>query len=252
MTERGRVLFADNEETFLQATCELLRREGFACDSAPDAATALNMLRTQPYDLLISDIKMPGNAELEFIQEIPRLAEGMPVILVTGYPSIYTAIKSIQLPVMAYLPKPVDFDELLTHVQKGVERCRAHRAVRSTQDRMQSWRSELDQIQQSMNETPGEVGAAAPVEAFLSLTFRNLAGCLSDLNNLTKALASEKNGQPEVCQLFNCPRFNTLNAAVMETIEVLEKTKNAFKSKELGELRKKLEKVVVLGAPVKN
>jgi len=153
---------------------------------------------------------------------------------------------------MAYLPKPLDFGELLGHVQKGVERFRAYRAVRNTRERMQSWRSELDQIQQSMNETSGDVAVAAPVDAFLSLTFRNLAGCLSDLNNLTKALTTDKAGQPEVCQLFNCPRFNTLNAAVMETIEVLEKTKNAFKSKELGELRKKLEKVVVLGAPVKN
>ncbi len=243
MAELGRILFADDEETFLHSTCDLLRREGYTCDSVPDAATAIKKLREQDYDLLISDIKMPGNAELEFIQELPKIAEGMPVILVTGYPSIYTAIKSIQLPVMAYLPKPVDFGELLNQVRKGVERCHANRAVRSTRERMQTWRQELDRLQQNINTAAGEA-PAAPIEAFLALTFRNLAGCLTDLNNLTKALAMEKNNEAEVCQLFNCPRFNTLNAAVVETIEVLEKTKNAFKSKELGELRKKLEKLV--------
>ena len=248
MTEKGRVLFADDAETFLQATCELLRREGYACDSAPDTATALQMLRGQEYDLIISDIKMPGHEDLELIQEISRLADGLPVILVTGYPTIYTAIKSVQPPVLAYLPKPLDFGELLRHVQKGVARYRADRVVRRTRERMQSWHRELDQIQQAMKETLG----ATPVEAFLSLTFRNLAGCLADLNNLTPALATDQSGQSEVCQLFNCPRFNTLNAAVMETIEILEKTQNAFKSKELGELRKKLEKVVVTGAPVQN
>jgi DNA-binding response OmpR family regulator len=244
MPELGRILFADDEETFLRSTCDLLRREGYACDSVPDAPTAMKMLREHEYDLLISDIKMPGNVELEFIQELPKIAEGMPVILVTGYPSIYTAIKSIQLPVVAYLPKPVDFNELLAQVRKCVERCRAHRAVRATRERMQTWRQELDRLQQTIDATAGNDATAAPIEAFLALTFRNLAGCLTDLNNLTKALAMEKNGQAEVCQLFNCPRFNALNAAVVETIDVLEKTKNAFKSKELGELRKKLEKIV--------
>jgi DNA-binding response OmpR family regulator len=251
MPELGRILFADDEETFLHSTCDLLRREGFTCDSVPDAASAIKKLREQDYELLISDIKMPGNAELEFIQELPKIAEGMPVILVTGYPSIYTAIKSIQLPVMAYLPKPVDFGELLNQVRIGVERCHANRAVRSTRERMQTWRQELDRLQQNINTTAGEA-PAAPIEAFLALTFRNLAGCLTDLNNLTKALATPKHSEAEVCQLFNCPRFNTLNAAVVETIEVLEKTKNAFKSKELGELRKKLEKLVKTENQIKN
>lgn len=243
MPELGRILFADDEETFLHSTCALLRREGYICDSVADAPTAMKILREQEYDLLISDIKMPGNVELEFIQELHHIAEGMPVILVTGYPSIYTAIKSIQLPVVAYLPKPVDFSELLAQVRKCVDRCRAHRAVRSTRERMQTWRQDLDQLQQTIDTTPGDA-AVAPIEAFLALTFRNLAGCLTDLNNLTKVLATEKNSETEVCQLFNCPRFHTLNTAVTETIAVLEKTKNAFKSKELGELRKKLEKLV--------
>ena len=66
MTELGRILFADDEETFLQASCDLLRREGYACDGVPDASAAMQKLAAKKYDLLIADIKMPGNAELEF------------------------------------------------------------------------------------------------------------------------------------------------------------------------------------------
>jgi hypothetical protein len=149
---------------------------------------------------------------------------------------------------MAYLPKPLDFDELLSHVQKGVERYRAYRAVRRARERVQSWHRELEQIQPALSATPGET----PVEAFRALMFRHFAGCLADLNNLTQAPATEQSGQPEACQLFNCSRFNTLNAALLETIEVLEKTQNAFESNELDELRKKLETIVVTGVPVKN
>jgi DNA-binding response OmpR family regulator len=241
MAESGRILFADDEETFLRASCDLLRREGFACDGVPDAAAAMKKLHGEKYDLLIADIKMPGNAELEFIQEVPKIADGLPVILVTGYPSTYTAIKSIQLPVMAYLPKPVDFPELLAQVRRGIERSRAYRAVLSTRSRMQNWRQELDELHGTMATAAGD--PATPVDAFLALTFRNLAGCLTDLKQVTEALSMKKEMQA-VCQLINCPQPAKLIAAIRETIHVLEKTKRAFKSKELGDLRQTLEELV--------
>ena len=109
MAERGHFLLVDDEETFLYSTAELLRREGYGCDCAPDSATATTMLGNNSYDLLIADIKMPGNAELEFIKALPRIADGIPVILVTAYPTLMTAIQSIQLRVAAYLVKPIDF-----------------------------------------------------------------------------------------------------------------------------------------------
>ncbi|MCI0692942.1 response regulator [candidate division KSB1 bacterium] len=65
------------------------------------------MLGKNRYDLLIADIKMPGNDELEFIEEPPAIAEGLPVILVTGYPSLNTAIKSTRLHVAGYMMKPL-------------------------------------------------------------------------------------------------------------------------------------------------
>jgi CheY-like chemotaxis protein len=101
-------LIADDEETFLLSTADLLRREGYHCDCAPDGKRAAEMLGKGEYDLLIADIKMPGNGNLELVREMPRLAEGLPVILVTGYPSLKTAMESFQLPVAAYLPKPVE------------------------------------------------------------------------------------------------------------------------------------------------
>lgn len=113
-------MLADDEETFLYSTCELLRRSGFRCDRAPNAATAAALLREQKYDLLIADVKMPGNAELELIRELPQLARNLPVILVTGYPPIDSAAVEMRLPVMAYLIKPFDFSELLEMVIKTI------------------------------------------------------------------------------------------------------------------------------------
>jgi signal transduction histidine kinase len=131
MTDLGRILIADDEEIFVNSMADLLRREGYECSCAPDAIVAAELLRSNDYDLLIADIKMEGNFELEFIQDLPQIATGMPVILVTGYPSLKTAIQSVQLPVVAYLVKPFEFKELLEQVQKSIKNYLFFKPVRN-------------------------------------------------------------------------------------------------------------------------
>ena len=109
----GRILIADDEKTFLAAMAQLLCNEGFECDCAEDATEVLEKLSKKTYDLLIADIKMPGNSNLELIRQLSQTAPAVSIILVTGYPSQQTAIEAVQLPVAAYLVKPVDFPQLL-------------------------------------------------------------------------------------------------------------------------------------------
>ncbi|KPL00997.1 MAG: hypothetical protein AMJ91_02045 [candidate division Zixibacteria bacterium SM23_73_3] len=242
MADLGQILIAEDEETFLNSTADLLRRSGYRCACVPDAVTAAEKLRRAEYDLLIADIKMPGNPELEFIQDVPQIAEGMPVILVTGYPSLTTAIQSIQLPVVAYLVKPIDFDELLALAKRSIKNFRVYRAVRSIDQRLQNWLGDLAGTEEVLKSAPGYT-SSAPVDAFLKLTYRNVVGALSDMKHLTEALALQA-GEQEACHLLNCPKLTTLTNALKETIDVLEETKTAFKSKKLGELRGKLESLL--------
>jgi len=138
MDDLGRILLADDEENFLMATKEILQDQGYQCDCAADAATAAKMLESAEYDLLISDIKMPGNDELEFIETLPQLAEGMPVILVTGYPSTKTAIHSVELPVVAYIAKPFNYDDLLEKMQSSIKSFRVFRIARDMQKNVEN------------------------------------------------------------------------------------------------------------------
>ncbi len=82
------------------------------------------------------------------------------------------------------------------------------------------------------------------VNAFIFLTLQNIASSLLDLNHLTNRLTQKGLQTQEVCHLFNCPRQVVLLNALDETVKVLEKTKRSFKSKELGNLRKKLENIM--------
>jgi DNA-binding response OmpR family regulator len=238
MTTRGRILLADDEETFLHATADLLRREGYECETVPDAPSALAKVKNSPYDLLISDLEMPGNENLALIREVGDVAGGLPVIIITGFPSTTSAIAAIELPVSAYLLKPVALPELLDRVASAVARFRSYQVMRRTEDRLRQWNVDVERI----SSLPAD-GAAKPgreVDAFLALTLRNVMGSLSDLQQLGRALASSNQAE-HACQILNCPRGIQLQEAVRETVRVLEETKGAFKSKTLGDLRHKLE-----------
>jgi DNA-binding response OmpR family regulator len=237
VSARGRILLADDEATFLSSTADLLRREGFECETVADGEEALARA-SDGFDLLITDLEMPGNSDLELVRRIAASSGGLPVIILTGYPSVRSAIACIELPVAAYLVKPVVFPDLLSRVESAVARFRSYRALESAERRLREWRLEFETVTSVQRG-----GAALPgpaVDAFLSLTLRNVMGSLTDLDQLGRAL-SGRSVEEHPCQLMNCPRGAQLLEAVRETIRVLEETKSAFKSKTLGELRHRLE-----------
>lgn len=242
MNKLGHILLADDEAVFLESTAELLRREGYECDCVSNAAEAAKKLKDKDYDLLIADIKMPGNAELELIADLPEIAEGLPVVLVTGYPSLSSAIKSISLTVSGYLVKPIDFDELLEQVRIGVEHSRVYRSIQSIKRRLQCWHEGLGDVEKLLKDNSANA-LPVSVDTFLELTYQNIVDSLADIKGLTSLLGAH-NKDKQLCHLFNCPRLELLTQTLVETIDTLAKTKSAFKSKELGEIRRKLEKLV--------
>ena len=232
-TSRGRVLIADDDGAFRLATQTLLRRQGFECESAPDATVASQLLSASEFELLIADIHMPGNAALELVERIPQVAEALPVILLTGYPSVQSAARSVRLRVVAYLVKPCEVDELLAIADQAIANYRAYRAVSANRLRIEGWARDLAQIEEVLSKS-SEQTASGAVEAFLNLTLRNLLTVLLDLKQFTEALA-QRPGKGDILKQV------TLHRALQDTIGVLEKTKQSFKSKELGELRHRLE-----------
>ncbi|MFN8652195.1 MAG: response regulator [Gemmatimonadales bacterium] len=236
---QGRILLADDEPTFLNSTADLLRREGYECDTVSDGASALARVEANPYDLLITDLEMPGNSDLGLVRAIAQSRGGLPVLVITGVPSVRSAIACVELPVAAYLLKPVVFSDLLPRVETAVSRFRSWQAMQQAEQRLTEWGKDYQQVAQ---------GAGAPgngIDVFLSLTLRNVMGSLTDLQQLGRAL-SGKPVEQHPCQLLNCPRGAQLQEAVRETIRVLEETRHAFKSKALGELRHKLELMLEL------
>ena len=242
--ERPNVLLVDDEEVFRLSTVALLQRDGYRCDSAQDAEEASRLLANS-YDALISDIQMPGNRQMEFLREVHRRYPNLPILVVTGYPSLETALTALRLSFVDYLLKPIDWPQMLQAVSHAVERGKNLRKVRNGPS------GAIGPGPTPMPKEPGSPssGAAAsgdslrwPLNQYLaqSATQMNL---LSD--NIKHTLADIAVGTvsapTDVCEFMRCPRRTAYKQAVVDTIEVLERTKHAFKSKDLGELRRRLE-----------
>ena len=234
----GSILIADDEETFRESTCRLLRREGFECHSAKDAEEAVESLRHRRFDLLVADIRMPCNQDLRVIREARELDSQMPVILVTGYPSVETAIRSVEMSVVAYLTKPLDVDELIPCVRTAVEHSRNRRALSAVRGRLSSCLSDLEAVPSKHLPREDETDELVSIA-----TIRTLASCLSELLELTERSGADRPSR-NLCELLDCPQQPVHRQAILETIEVLKATKEAFKSKALAELRTKLEALV--------
>ena len=247
MKDPSRVLLADDEDLFRDTTADLLRKAGYACDCASDAAEAAGLIASTRYDVLISDIKMPGNAELQLVFKANELARGMPIILVTGYPTLDTAVEAVHSPVVAYLIKPVNFEELLALVEQSVARSSLYRTVMESRKRLKLWGEEMGGLQELL-QGPLKEGVAEPARSMLTTTFEIVAKSLLDLRRVTEVLAvtDETIVPSETVGLLN--KLDLTRNALRETISVLEESKQAFKSKRLGELRRQLQGLLgVLG-----
>jgi excisionase family DNA binding protein len=117
---RPRVLVVDDEATIRDLLSKTLALAEYDVDIAPDGRTALERLRMIPYDLLITDLKMPGVDGLTVIREARRLKADLPVIIITGFSNEASAIEAVNLGVSGYLTKPFRVPRVLAAAAKAL------------------------------------------------------------------------------------------------------------------------------------
>lgn len=231
---RGRVLFADDDQAAREGIATMLRRLGFTCETGGNADEAIARLQHAPFEALISDIHMPGNAGLELVQAVGRFAPGLPIILLTGRPSVETAARSVRLPVTAYLTKPPDFEELTRVLDQAIADFRDFSLIQSGRRRLREWERELAEVEEMVPRSTAVV-PGGPMQDFLRVSLRQVILLLTDLERATQSLDRRAAGQ--LRQVDHV-------AALRHTVEVLERTRQNFKSKDLADLRKRLEELL--------
>ncbi len=117
---RPRVLVVDDEASIRDLLSKTLALAEYDVDLAPDGRVALERLRIIPYDLLITDLKMPGIDGLAVIREARRLKADIPVIIITGFSTEASAIDAVNLGVSGYLTKPFRVPRVLAAAAKAL------------------------------------------------------------------------------------------------------------------------------------
>ena len=245
----GKILIADDEELFLRPTSLFLENHGYVCDCVRSGGEAADALDNSAYDLLIIDINMPGNTNLELLRNRPLNSSFLPVIVVTGYPTFNSAVESLRLSVVDYRTKPLNLPDFLETVRTAIDKAKIVRVMREARQGFGTWLDQIGQMETALLSGNSDMTVksepAGNLDWYLNEALRRFANLSINLMNTVQTL---KEGLPEgkadVCTLMNCSRLSSYEDRIRETVEVLVKTKNSFKSRELAEIRKKLEAVL--------
>ena len=134
---RSHVLIVDDEELYRSALERILVRCGHSVVLARDAAEAMQVVSTEPLDLVLSDVRMPGISGLELIRQVRDVDPDLPCIVVTGYGSAEQSVEALHAGAFWYLEKPFE-QRSLDVVRRLVERAIEHRRLRSENRLLQS------------------------------------------------------------------------------------------------------------------
>jgi two-component system NtrC family response regulator len=145
---QNRILVVDDDESLRWVTAAQLRQAGYHVAAAADGQEALRMMEESAPELVITDLKMPGMSGLDLLRAIRAAYPEVIVVVVTAFGTVETAVAAMKAGAYDYITKPVNQEELLLTVNRGLDHLRLReevRTLRSSLDRKYGFESILGQ-----------------------------------------------------------------------------------------------------------
>src|SRR3954451_488126 len=117
----AKILIVDDQEMMRDSLAATMAREGHEVVAANDGPIAVSRLSAGRFDLLITDLKMPKMTGIELLTEAKRIRPEMPVVLMTAFATVQTAVEAMKLGAYDYIQKPFDGDEIKALVERTLE-----------------------------------------------------------------------------------------------------------------------------------
>ncbi len=161
-----KILIADDEVLQRETLSGFLKKQGFEIIQAADGAEALEFIRKESIDLVLTDLRMPKMDGLELLSEIQQINPDIQVVVMTAHGTIDTAVNAMHNGAYTYVTKPIDLSSLQLHLEKALE----HKLLLSENRQLKASIGEFkDQniiaVSSEMREVLGMVARAAPSQA---------------------------------------------------------------------------------------
>ena len=118
--EKKKALVIDDEQIVLDSVSTLLRDEGFEVDVSLDGREGLDWAIERKYDVVLTDIRMPDIGGMKVLRDVKRVNPALPVIMITGYASVESAVQAMKLGAAEYIEKPFEPEQLLEAVSRAL------------------------------------------------------------------------------------------------------------------------------------
>ena len=161
------ILIVDDEKHYRLILSEVLQEEGYESFTAASGMEALDILKSQIIDLVLTDVKMPGMSGIDLLENIKEINPDLPVIIMTAFGSVEKAVEAMQKGAYTFILKPFENEALIAHIEKSISMYRIVQENARLRDAVQT-RYQFDNIigkSKPMQKLYGIIRKVAPTNA---------------------------------------------------------------------------------------
>ncbi len=216
------ILVVDNDEKMAKTLAKALRGMGYRCRIALSGDEGLSFVNQEQFDLILTDLVMPGFDGITFVRCVKAISSTIPIIMMTGHGSVNTAVQAMKAGAFDYLNKPVRLDDLQAHVEQALASHEALVEVQELKDLLKNFQNQNVIIgkSQAMRNIITQVEQIAPSTANILITGETGTG-KEKIAEVFHAMSSRSN-QPMI--KVNC---GALPESLLES-ELFGHVKGAF------------------------
>ncbi|MBI5195554.1 MAG: response regulator [Nitrospirae bacterium] len=206
----NRILIIDDDESVRSSFTEILRSRQFSPITASSGREALELLKKEVPDAILLDLKMSDMDGFETMKEIKKVAPNVPVIIVTAYGDVQTAVKAINLGAYDFVVKPPDFNVLTVTLKRAVEKIELTKAVNEANG---NWRETLKKLQDEISEHNQTEEMLRESEQRFKVIFNNAADgiLLADMETKIFHFANQM-----ICRMLGYSHEELMNMGVLD------------------------------------